>query len=232
MEREPVPVIGTQVSAVTLLFLGLMWVLDKIPNTCNSSYYLSLGAIVIIVGPIISQIIYGIWKSLGGFRLYDITKYLCKDLRLSFEESCKIQSLFDNFWHNNSNINDEIIRYSRSRSVVCQMYLFASRILSIGALIFLVLIFYFSYSHDINIIAIRKSLILFLVSGLISCLFEVNFKITSKELIRNELNNIEEAKNSSNAIKKSAYKKFKSELEEITTPKKLEDILEETKAEL
>ncbi|OGD57044.1 hypothetical protein A2V71_00325 [Candidatus Berkelbacteria bacterium RBG_13_40_8] len=228
MEREQIPIISIQVSIVALVLLSYKWINGTIQTLSNDKYYLSVGAIVILFSPIVSQIIYSVWKKYFGFKSYDITKYLSSNLS---GEKCekveKIQSLFDNFWHNSDNINSNIISYSRTRSFVCQMYLFSSRLLGLGSLTYLFLAFYYSYVFSCS--NAFRSLSLFLLSMLVVYLFDENYKIASKELIRSELKNINDTKKDKK--KKKKYDELIDEYNKITGAK-LEDILEKIESKL
>lgn len=217
MEREPIPVITAQVSVIALIYLGYLWCIDKIPSLSTDKYYLALGAVIIIIGPVISQVIFGFWKKYWGFRSYDVTKYLCNGL--PSDKAHKVQIIFDNFWHNSSNVNEKIIEYSRRRSVVCQMNLFVSKLLAIGSFLFLIITFI--NAIDSHGFIVWRGMLMFFSSGVLAILFCENFKINGKELRGIESRNIKKIINENND-----FDNFKEEYKKLTK-QNLEEVLKE-----
>jgi len=225
MERDQIPVIGLQISLAALLVLGIFWIYDLLPSLFErkNEFYISFGAVVVVLSPVFSQIVYSIWKIFFGFQSYDITRELCACV---YSPDCrqKIQIAFDNFWHNSDNVNDNIIKYSRTRSVVCQMNLFASKILAAGSIAYLIIAFI--KSLDTPDYSIWKALTLFFVTGVISFLFDKHFEVTSRELIETERKYILSASLEKKDEKvKSGFKSFSDDFFQITD-KDLTKILE------
>jgi len=228
MERDQIPVIGLQIAIMSAISLGILWLLGHIPHreTPNAIEFLvAFTAIVVIFNTIITQVVYNIWKIIGGFSFYDVTKILCNNVHSKLKKQ-QIQIAFDNFWHNDKNINKAIIDYSRRRSVVCQMNLFASWILFIAGIIFFIFIFIFNC---------KVSATLSGISLVLAVTFYLHYKITSSELIQIEKKNILLAKRN----KKEGYDIFNAEIYDllgkdlisILCPKQLSELYNKELAE-
>jgi hypothetical protein len=220
VERDQIPVIGLQIAIVSLIVTGFLWVNGFLEKFNNIDYFtIILGTLLATASTLISQLIYNVWKIIGGFGLYDINKILCD--QVPKKQHFKIQVAFDNFWHNDDNVNKSIIEYSRRRSVVCQMNLFAFYLLIFSGLLFFI-IFITYLSFNLTCYYGLKSLLLSFLSFYFSALFYKHFDITSEELIEMEARNIYLAEKKS----KDGFAIFAAEYKSINGCKELIQVLD------
>lgn len=192
MNREPLPIIALQASIIVVDILGFLWVFN-FPNIHNSTFYVSLGILVIIASPIISQFFYGIWKILGGFSFFDFSKNFLHGV--PFTKKWMVQTTFDRFWHN-KDIDEVVIEYTRRRSAVCQLNLFGGVVSVPSALFFLVIVVYLCLNNPSEL---WKALVLLGIFIFLSIIFLLHLGISSTELremqgyyLKNDLEEIQE----------------------------------------
>ncbi len=172
MEREPLPIIALQVSIIVLAFLGFNWIFKFF--SIDQEFFVILGVIIIITSSIVSQLLFGIWKILGGFSLFDASRQFLHCVPTN--KRWVVQTIFDKYWHN-SKIGDIVIEYSRRRSAVCELNLFGWVISLIFTIFFIAIVIYLCFT---NPYLIWKALILFGFFSITTKIFFIHFKITVK----------------------------------------------------
>lgn len=204
MEREPLPLVSLPVSILGFAAVGLIIVI-KGPASLSGEreLYLSLGAIGILAGPFISQLIYAIWSKFGGFWQFDYSKkFITFDMNNDQRE--KVQKIFDRYWHysgmfadhGQEPINEGILNYSRRRSGSALMSFIGSRVSALSIVIYA---FFWLWSCICGYWMILLYLSLLMVVLFFSALFfDFKYKKCSRELysvqehylIKNGLENV------------------------------------------
>jgi len=136
MEREPMPIVSLPGSILALAFVGSYWILVNEPIDWKD-LIIVVGAGAIIINPLISQILHFVWKLLGGFAIFDYSIEFYDSVPRQYK--WVVQTIFDKHWHGEQCPPGSILEYSRRRSSVCQMNLFAILAASIGFIAFSVI---------------------------------------------------------------------------------------------
>lgn len=176
MEREPIPIIGLQVALIVLGFLGYIWIYEHSANIDINTFLIYLGSLSIIIGPIFSQLLFGVWKILGGFSMFDYSReFMCC---VPYSKKWVVQTTFDKYWHSEE-IPTHVMEYSRRRSVVCELNLFGALISILGIINFAIItIILFSE----NSISSWKPALLIIIFFVLAWVFWRNCKMASVEL--------------------------------------------------
>lgn len=135
MDREPIPILTAPVSILAFLVVGTLWSLDKIDKynelLGSQEFYISLGAIVILATPIISQILFAIWQKFIGFwtidysrELYSSTKLLCNFCEHLYYGDI-IQNCFDKNWHGQEEV--EITCETKTKKICASLTEYSRR---------------------------------------------------------------------------------------------------------
>ncbi len=164
MEREPIPIITLPGAIFGVMLIGAIWTFTDSRflfsiERLQYNFYLSLGAIVIIIGLFLSQLFISIWRKLFGFCSIDYSKEFLNSV--PFSKRWIVQNVFDKFWHGGKrdddndgkwkpNVPEGILEYSRRRSGAAMTFFLAIITIIILMTAYLAFVFFFANKLGLN----------------------------------------------------------------------------------